>query len=355
VLRNEIDLLKDVRFNFVILDESQTIKNPASKVYRSAVLLKAKHFLSLSGTPIENSLTDLWAQLNFLNRGMLGSLRSFREQFITPIEKNKDEKVQDALKRLVEPFIMRRRKQEVAPELPQLTEEVVYCNLSEEQRSIYEEEKSLVRNSILENIESVGYGQSAISILRGLTRLRQISNHPQMLEEYQHADSGKFDEVVRTIEALVEENHKVLIFSSFVKHLRIVEKQLEQTGIAYQMLVGSTTNRQQIVDGFQNNPSCHVFLISIKAGGVGLNLTAADYILVLDPWWNPAVENQAIARAHRIGQDKPVFVYRFISVGTVEEKIRRLQESKLLLSSHFVDNSNPLSAISQEQMMEILG
>ncbi|MDD3568734.1 MAG: DEAD/DEAH box helicase [Bacteroidales bacterium] len=355
VLRNEIDLLKDVRFNFVVLDESQTIKNPASKVYRSAVLLKAKHYISLSGTPIENSLTDLWVQINFLNRGMLGSLRSFREQFITPIEKNKDEKAQETLKKLVEPFIMRRSKHEVAPELPQLTEEVVYCNLSEQQRSIYEEEKSKVRNSILENIESVGYGQSAISILRGLTRLRQISNHPQMLEEYQYADSGKFDEVVRTVEALVEENHKVLIFSSFVKHLRIVEKQLENTGVAYQMLVGSTTNRQQIVDEFQNNPSCHVFLISIKAGGVGLNLTAADYILVLDPWWNPAVENQAIARAHRIGQDKPVFVYRFISVGTVEEKIRRLQERKLLLSSHFVDSSNPLSAISQEQMMEILG
>jgi SNF2 family DNA or RNA helicase len=355
VLRNDIDLLKDVRFNFVVLDESQTIKNPASKVYRSAVLLKAKHFLSLSGTPIENSLTDLWAQLNFLNRGMLGSLRSFKEQFIIPIEKSKDEKVQDALKKLVEPFIMRRRKQDVAPELPALTEEIIYCNLSDEQKSIYEEEKSLVRNSIFDNIESVGYAQSAISILRGLTRLRQISNHPQMIEEYQHADSGKFDEVVRTIEALVEENHKVLIFSSFVKHLKIVQKQLSQTGIAYQMLVGSTTNRQQIVDQFQNDSECHVFLISIKAGGVGLNLTAADYILVLDPWWNPAVENQAIARAHRIGQDKPVFVYRFISVGTVEEKIRRLQENKLLLSSHFVDNSNPLSAISQEQMMEILG
>lgn len=355
VLRNDIDLLKDVRFNYVVLDESQTIKNPASKVYRSAVLLKAKHFLSLSGTPIENSLTDLWAQLNFLNRGMLGSLRSFKEQFIIPIEKSKDEMVQDALKKLVEPFIMRRRKQDVAPELPALTEEIIYCNLSDEQKSIYEEEKSLVRNSIFDNIESIGYTQSAISILRGLTRLRQISNHPQMIEEYQHADSGKFDEVVRTIEALVEENHKVLIFSSFVKHLKIVEKQLSQTGIAYQMLVGSTTNRQQIVDQFQNDSECHVFLISIKAGGVGLNLTAADYILVLDPWWNPAVENQAIARAHRIGQDKPVFVYRFISVGTVEEKIRRLQESKLLLSSHFVDNSNPLSAISQEQMMEILG
>ena len=153
----------------------------------------------------------------------------------------------------------------------------------------------------------------------------------------------------------MEENHKVLIFSSFVKHLRIVEKKLAQMGVTYQMLVGSTTNRQHMVDEFLNNPSCQVFLISIKAGGVGLNLTAADYILVLDPWWNPAVENQAIARAHRIGQDKPVFVYRFISVGTVEEKIRRLQERKLLLSSHFVDSSNPLSAISQEQMMEILG
>lgn len=355
VLRNDIDLLKDVRFNYVVLDESQTIKNPASKVYRSAVLLKAKHFLSLSGTPIENSLTDLWAQLNFLNRGMLGSLRSFRDQFITPIEKNNDEKVQSALKKLVEPFIMRRSKSEVAPELPQLTEEVVYCNLSDDQRSIYEEEKSLVRNHILDNIESVGYSQSAISILRGLTRLRQISNHPQMLDDYQIASSGKFDEIIRTTEALVGENHKVLIFSSFVKHLKIVEKQLAHMGIGYQMLVGSTTNREQIVDKFQNDPSCHVFLISIKAGGVGLNLTAADYILVLDPWWNPAVENQAIARAHRIGQDKPVFVYRFISVGTVEEKIRRLQESKLLLSSHFVEKSNPLSAISQEQMMEILG
>jgi superfamily II DNA or RNA helicase len=355
ILRNEIDLLKDVRFNYVILDESQTIKNPVSKVYRSSALLKAKHYLSLSGTPIENSLTDLWAQLNFLNRGMLGSLRSFRDQFIVPIEKNSDERVKDSLKKLIQPFIMRRSKHDVAPELPSLSEEVLYCNLTDNQKSIYEEEKSLVRNHILENIESLGYGQSAISILRGLTRLRQISNHPQMLEEYHNADSGKFDEIIRTVESLVEENHKVLIFSSFVKHLMIVEHKIAQMGIGYQMLVGSTTNRQDIVDDFQNNPSCHVFLISIKAGGVGLNLTAADYILVLDPWWNPAVENQAIARAHRIGQDKPVFVYRFISVGTVEEKIQRLQERKLLLSTNFVENTNPLSSISKEQMLEILG
>lgn len=353
VLRNDIDLLKDVRFNYVVLDESQTIKNPSSKVYRSSVLLKAKHFLTLSGTPIENSLTDLWAQLNFLNRGMLGSLRTFRAEYIQPFERNNEERVKK-LKELVQPFILRRTKQEVAPELPQLNEQVVFCNLTEEQKRIYESEKSAIRNQIIENIDSLGYTQSAISILRGLTRLRQIANHPRMLDEFADADSGKFDEVCRTIETLVEENHKILVFSSFVKHLKIVEGQLKQMGIGYQMLIGSTTNRQQIVDSFQNDTKSNVFLISIKAGGVGLNLTAADYILVLDPWWNPAVESQAIARAHRIGQDKRVFVYKFISVDTVEEKIQRLQEQKLLLSSQFIDNANPLSIISREQMMEIL-
>ncbi|MFP4557781.1 MAG: DEAD/DEAH box helicase [Bacteroidales bacterium] len=353
VLRNDIDMLKDVRFNYVVLDESQTIKNPTSKVYRSALLLKAKHYLTLSGTPIENSLIDLWAHLNFLNRGMLGSLRSFREEFVIPIEKG-NEQVQKQLKRIVNPFILRRDKKEVAPELPELNEQVVFCNLSEEQKAIYDSEKSIIRNQIIENIDGLGYSQSAISILRGLTRLRQIANHPKMLDDYPACDSGKFEEITRTIETLIQENHKVLVFSSFVKHLKIVEKFLNRNEIDYQMLTGSTTNRQQKVDDFQNNPSSQVFLISIKAGGVGLNLTAADYIMVLDPWWNPAVENQAIARAHRIGQDKKVFVYRFISVGTVEEKIQRLQESKLLLSENFVNNANPLSAIGKEQIMEIL-
>ncbi|HPF94060.1 MAG TPA: C-terminal helicase domain-containing protein, partial [Tenuifilaceae bacterium] len=163
-----------------------------------------------------------------------------------------------------------------------------------------------------------------------------------------------FEEVCRTIETLVEENHKVLIFSSFVKHLRIIEKYVNAQAFGYEMLIGSTRNRQQVVDRFQNDPNTQLFLISIKAGGVGLNLTAADYILVLDPWWNPAVENQAIARAHRLGQDKHVFVYRFISADTVEEKIRKLQESKLLLSGHFVENANPLSVIGQDHMLEIL-
>lgn len=352
VLRNEIDLLKDVRFNYIVLDESQTIKNPSSKVYRSAMLLKGKHFLTLSGTPIENSLSDLWAQINFLNRGMLGSLKTFREEYIQPIERNDDKQV-ERLKEVIKPFILRRSKHEVAPELPALNEQVVYCNLGDGQKTIYEEEKSTIRNQIIENIENLGYKNSSISILRGLTRLRQIANHPKMLEEYGSSDSGKFDEIARTIETLVEENHKILVFSSFVKHLRIVEDHLKKLGVGYQMLIGSSTNRQQIVDSFQTDSSTNVFLISIKAGGVGLNLTAADYILVLDPWWNPAVENQAIARAHRIGQDKSVFVYRFISVDTVEEKIQRLQEQKLLLSKEFVENANPLSALGEKQVVDM--
>ena len=354
VLRNDIELLKDIPFNYVVLDESQAIKNPTSKVYRSAMLLKAKNFLSLSGTPIENSLSDLWAQLNFINRGMLGGYKKFRDEFIIPIEKEGDEASQERLKELVKPFILRRSKQDVAPELPKLSEQVVYCNLTDEQKKIYESEKSEIRNQIIGSIESGGYGQSSISIFRGLTRLRQIANHPSMIDEYASADSGKFEEVCRTIETLVEENHKVLIFSSFVKHLRIIEKYVNAQAFGYEMLIGSTRNRQQVVDRFQNDPNTQLFLISIKAGGVGLNLTAADYILVLDPWWNPAVENQAIARAHRLGQDKQVFVYRFISADTVEEKIRKLQESKLLLSGHFVENANPLSVIGQDHMLEIL-
>lgn len=354
VLRNEIELLKDIHFNYVVFDESQAIKNPMSKGYRSSMLLKAKHFLSLSGTPIENSLSDLWAQLNFLNRGMLGSFKTFRDEYINPIEHDNDEVVRQKLKVLVKPFILRRSKKDVAPELPQLSEQVVYCNLADEQKAIYEKEKSEIRNHIIDNIESNGYGHSAISIFRGLTRLRQIANHPDMIDEYANYSSGKFDEVCRTIQTLADENHKVLIFSSFVKHLRIIEDFVKQIGVGYQMLIGSTRNRNQVVDDFQNSQSSQIFLISIKAGGVGLNLTAADYILILDPWWNPAVENQAIARAHRLGQDKNVFVYRFISVDTVEEKIKKLQESKQLLSDEFMNSANPLSIIGQDKILELL-
>lgn len=354
IVRNDIDLLKDIRFKYIILDESQAIKNPLSKIYRSALLLKAANYLTISGTPIENSLSDLWAQLNFLNRGMLGSIKSFNDEFIQPIEKNDDKQKEELLKNLIQPFILRRTKEQVAKDLPEMTEQVIYCEMSEQQRKCYEVEKSSVRNSIMENIASIGYDRSAIAIFRGLTRLRQLANHPIMVEEYAGSDSGKFEEIIRSIDSIVAEGHKILIFSSFVKHLKIVANYLEGNDISYEMLTGSTTNRKEVVNHFQTDTTVKVFLISIKAGGVGLNLTAADYIFILDPWWNPAVENQAISRAHRIGQDKNIFVYRFITLDTVEEKITRLQEKKEILASTFVDSTNPLKVLGEGRILEIL-
>lgn len=354
IVRNDIDLLKDIRFKYIILDESQAIKNPLSKIYRSALLLKAANNLTISGTPIENSLSDLWAQLNFLNRGMLGSIKSFNEEFIQPIEKNNDTEKEELLKSLIQPFLLRRTKEQVAKDLPELTEQVVYCEMSEMQRKCYESEKSSIRNSIMEHIAAMGYNRSAIAIFRGLTRLRQLANHPNMIDDYAGSDSGKFEEITRSIDSIVAEGHKILIFSSFVKHLKIVASYLEANEISHETLTGSTVNRKEVVDHFQNDPTVKIFLISIKAGGVGLNLTAADYIFILDPWWNPAVENQAISRAHRIGQDKNIFVYRFITLDTVEEKITRLQEKKEILAQTFVDSTNPLTVLGEGRILEIL-
>jgi superfamily II DNA or RNA helicase len=369
IVRNDIDMLKEVVFNYVVLDESQIIKNPDSKIYHSVLLLKAGGFLTLCGTPIENSLMDLWAQLNFLNRGVLGSRKSFREEFIVPIEKDEDRKKGLLLKKMIEPLVLRRKKEDVAKDLPAITEQMVYCEMTDSQSDMYEREKSIVRNSVLESIDKQGFRQSAISILRGLTRLRQIANHPMMVYTKNPScesgvdtdrsgdvalDSGKFEEIVRSLENIISEGHKVLVFSSFVKHLNLVAAYLEKAGVEYLALTGRTVNRKEMVDQFQQDKNIPVFLISIKAGGVGLNLTAADYVFLLDPWWNPAVENQAVSRAHRIGQDKHIFVYRFIAVGTVEEKIVRLQERKELLSKDFTASTNPLRLLGEQNIMDLL-
>lgn len=354
IVRNDIDFFKDLNFNYVILDESQTIKNPFSKIYRSVLLLKASHFLALSGTPIENSLSDLWSQLNFLNRGMLGSLKSFRNEYIVPIEKNGDDQKEKQLKHLINPFILRRTKEQVAKDLPMLTEQIIYCDMAEDQQQIYEKEKSMIRNSIISSIEQVGIEKSSISILTGLTRLRQIANHPALLDEYREMESGKFEDVTRSVESVISENHKILIFSSFVKHLEQVEKYIQGQNMGYHKLTGETNNRNQIVEEFQSNPEKKVFLISLKAGGIGLNLTAADYVFILDPWWNPASEMQATSRAHRIGQRKNVFVYRFITLNTVEEKILKLQAKKEQLSQLFIDAGNPLKLADKDTIMELI-
>ncbi|HER09969.1 MAG TPA: hypothetical protein ENO20_13780, partial [Bacteroides sp.] len=276
-VRQDIEQLSMFYFHYIILDESQMIKNPFSKLYQSVIELHSEHKLVLTGTPVENSLTDLWSQINFVNPGLLGTLSFFKRSFVQPIEKQKDEDRERTLKELINPFVLRRTKREVARELPPVYEQVRYCNMSEEQRNLYEEEKSVVRNSILENLEEVGLERSSLMVLQALTRLRQIANHPAMVEEFTGIESGKFTEVYRDIESLISEGHKALIFSSFVKHLDLFCERLDADKISYAYLTGAVTRekREKAVQEFQGNADCRLFLISLKAGGVGLNLTAA--------------------------------------------------------------------------------
>lgn len=353
-VRNDHTLLKEHEFFYLILDESQNIKNPGSKTYQSVLRLKARHRLVLTGTPIENSLSDLWSQINFLNKGLLGNHAFFKREFITPIEKKNDPEKQAKLQTLIRPFVLRRTKEEVASDLPPLTEQIRYCGMSEMQKHEYEKEKSIIRNAILQNIEKEGLERSAIVVLQGLTKLRQLANHPSMLNGDHDTDSGKFDEIFSHLENLMAEKHKVLIFSSFVKHLELLKQKIEANKWKYSLLTGRTTKREEVIKNFQEDPENRIFLISLKAGGVGLNLTSADYVFIIDPWWNPASENQAINRAHRIGQDKKVFVYRFITEGSIEEKIQLLKERKSSLAEKFIHSNNPFKAISQEEILGLL-
>jgi SNF2 family DNA or RNA helicase len=355
-VRQDILKLSTYRFHYIILDESQMIKNPSSKLYNAILSLQSDHKVVLTGTPIENSLTDLWSQINFVNPGLLGTLGFFKRSFVQPIEKKGDEEREAKLKELINPFILRRTKLEVARELPPVYEQIRYVNMTESQLRLYEEEKSKVRNALLENFEEIGLERSSIMVLQALTRLRQIANHPDLVEDYQGEGSGKFNEVYRDIESVVSEGHKVLVFSSFVKHLDLFKARFEQDGIRYAYLTGSRSQaqRKEAVYNFQNNNDCPLFLISLKAGGVGLNLTAADYVFILDPWWNPAAEMQALNRAHRIGQENRVFVYRFISNDSIEEKILSLQERKQELAETFVRSNNPLKSLSEEELLELL-
>ena len=354
-IRQDIDLISSFRFHYIILDESQVIKNPASMLYKTVSRLSSDFKLVLTGTPVENSLTDLWTQLNFVNPGLLGDLSYFRREFARPIEKLGDDDKEMKLKALIQPFILRRTKDMVARDLPPVTEQTVFCDMTEEQNKLYEEEKSSVRNSILKSIESTGIEKSAIVVLQGLMKLRQLSNHPVMAYDDYTSGSGKFETVLQDMESVISEGHKILVFSSFVKHLDLYADELRKKRIGYAMLTGASTNREKIVNSFQNDPEYKIFLISLKAGGVGLNLTAADYVFILDPWWNPASEMQARNRAHRIGQDKSVFVYRYITSNSIEEKITRLQEKKSKLADTFISSNNPLKDISIEQILNIIG
>ena len=328
VMRVDEKKLREYRFHYIVLDESQAIKNPLAKTSRAARRLQSEHRLAMTGTPVENNTFELWAQFAFVMPGLLGSLDYFKEQFVKPIEKRQDEHIAQTLRRMVYPFILRRTKEQVAPELPPRTERVIYCPMEPAQRRFYLKLRDYYREMLVGLIEEEGLDKSRMKILEGLLRLRQASNHPKLIDPGFRGDSGKMEVLLETLETLRSEGHKALVFSQFVQMLHLVREALDERGIPYAYLDGSTRNRQEQVDRFQNDPNIPFFLISLKAGGVGLNLTAADYVIHIDPWWNPAVERQASDRTHRIGQDKPVFVFKLITRESVEEKILQLQEKK---------------------------
>ena len=329
----DVEVLKMMEFEYIVLDESQYIKNKDSKVFKALNQLEARHKISLSGTPIENSLSDLWAQMQFINPNLLGSFNFFKKEFIRPIERQQDEVKKEQLRKLVQPYLLRRTKEEVAKDLPPLSTKVFFCEMTAEQKRLYEREKSSARNYLLENYDADN-PQFRFKVLQSLTKMRQLANHPKMAVEAYAKGSGKFEDVLEHWDTIQRGGHKALIFSSFVQHLELFRQQFEGNGQAYAWLTGSLSSkeREKAIQSFSEDPAVQPFLISIKSGGTGLNLTAADYVFILDPWWNPTTEQQAIARAHRIGQDKHVIAIKFITKDTIEEKILKLQEKKANLA-----------------------
>lgn len=355
IVRSDEELLANFYFHYIILDESQNIKNPGSKSFKAIKSLKGKNRLILSGTPVENSVADLWSQMSFANPGLLGSFHYFQDEFVQPIEKKKDEEKARRLQALIKPFVMRRTKAQVAAELPPKTEQVFYCKMTDDQSEYYEKVKSEYRNVILENTLEEKPKSPQIMLLQGLMKLRQLANHPKMLDAGYKGDSGKFENVIHTLDTVLQRGNKVLVFSQFVKQLSIFRSYFDGKGIRYAYLDGATKNRDEMVSRFREDDDIRLFLISIKAGGVGLNLVEADYVFILDPWWNPAVEQQAIDRSHRIGQTRNVFIYKFITKDTVEEKILALQGHKKAIAETLITTEESfIKSLTPDDIRELL-
>jgi SNF2 family DNA or RNA helicase len=335
-------LLMERDFSFVILDEAQTIKNPQAKVSQAAQALRAEHRLALTGTPMENHLGDLWSLFNFVQPGLLGERRQFQRLYRTPIENGGDVARAAALGRRVQPFLLRRTKDEVARDLPPKVQIVEVIELDERQRDFYDAIRLSVHRRVREAIEQRGLARSRLTVLNALLKLRQACCDPRLVNTdalTQLIPSAKLEWLTAALPELIAEGRRILLFSQFTSMLRLIETQVNASSIPYCLLTGETRNRSELVERFQAG-GIPLFLISLKAGGTGLNLTAADTIIHYDPWWNPAVEAQATDRAHRIGQDKPVFVYKLIAQGTVEEKIMQLQADKHALVTQLYTEQN---------------
>jgi SNF2 family DNA or RNA helicase len=353
-LRTDIAELMRFQFDYALLDEAQAIKNADSQSARAARLLRGRHKLAISGTPIENHLGELWSILEFLNPGMLGNDTVFKRYLGTGAALDQTDRA--LLAKALRPFILRRTKQQVVEDLPEKTEQTLYCDMEPQQKRCYEELRAHYRSALLHK-DAVELNRSKIEVFEALLRLRQSACHPGLINPELVAEpSGKLEILLPSICEVVEEGHKVLVFSQFTSFLAIVRDRLDQEIVTYEYLDGRTRNRAAKVERFQTDPDCPVFLISLKAGGLGLNLTAAEYVYLLDPWWNPAVEAQAIDRSHRIGQTLHVFAYRLISRGTVEEKILELQQKKRDLADAILnaDNRGVIQNLTREDLEFLL-
>jgi SNF2 family DNA or RNA helicase len=351
ILRLDVDALSEVSWNMVVLDEAQAIKNPSSQVAQGAFRLQGDFKLTLTGTPVENRLEELWSQMHFINPGLLGANSHFKKHYVKPISSG-DRAVSERLRRRIKPFILRRLKSEVAPELPPRTEQVLHCVLSEEERKLYE---SIVATTRAEVVAKFGKGGNAFAALEALLRLRQAACHPQLVSQSGGGTrSAKLTLMMERLDAMVAEGHKALVFSQWTSLLDKVEPLLNEAGIKFVRLDGSTRDRQGVVSTFQSDKGPPVMLLSLKAGGTGLNLTAADHVILLDPWWNPAAEDQAADRAHRIGQDKPVLIYRLVAKNTVEERVLLLQDKKRALADAVLSGSDGAASLTRDDLMWLL-
>ncbi|MBQ8458895.1 DEAD/DEAH box helicase [bacterium] len=357
LLRRDIDKLKDINFRYIILDESQNIKNATSQTAQAVKKLTSQHKLALSGTPIENKLEELWSVFDFLMPGFLFSMADFNSRYVNPIMERQDKVVEKRLKLQIYPFILRRMKRDVAKDLPDKVENIAYCELTDEQKDFYLTVLDSTKEELFKSIEQNGLEKSRLSIFSALLRMRQICCHPKLYDKNNVKNiisSGKFEKLKVMLEEIVDEGHRILLFSQFVDMLDIIKAWLDKTGIKYEYLTGKTKDRQGAVERFNTDPTIKIFLISLKAGGTGLNLTGADYVIHYDPWWNPAVEDQATDRAYRIGQTKKVFVYRLITKNTVEEKIQKLKTIKRnLVDSVISVDRNITKSLTMDDIREI--
>jgi len=355
-LRNDLALFTQKEFPAVILDEAHYIKNASSQVFKAVRSLKSRRRLSLTGTPIENSTMELWSQMDFLNPGLLGTMTAFWQQFARPIEKDGDKEQREMLQKRIAPFILRRHKEDVLDELPEREDIIHYCDMGQQQRSLYNEHRDYIRQRIKGLSRDNSLESSGFEIFQYLLKLRQIAIHPGLADSsWDDINSCKFDALKLMLNDIMQEDHKVLIFSQFTATLRHMETLCQQNDWQYSLLTGQTRDRQKQVDRFQNDKDVKVFLLSLKAGGVGINLTSADYVILFDPWWNPAVERQAIDRAYRMGQTRKVMAYRFITRDSIEEKILNMQKVKQSLAQDIIRTDNDFfAALNEDKLLNLL-